>query len=123
MCMLIISNRWKSEGVCMQLLRYMSNTFLELDTTLNDEPVQGKINKTISLHTVRVSNKIVLSALWIKCLPLLRGNPDPCMRTKNAKVGHFQFEATQSLVRGIILDRYMGRFFLDVCCTFKCFIP
>jgi hypothetical protein len=79
MCMLIISDRWKSEGVCMQLLRYMRDTFLELDTMLNDELVQGNINKPISLNTVRVSNKNSLSALWIKCLPLFKGNLGPCM--------------------------------------------
>jgi hypothetical protein len=39
MCMLIISDRWKSEDVCMRLLRYMRDTFLELETMLNDEPV------------------------------------------------------------------------------------
>jgi hypothetical protein len=55
MCMIIISDRWKSEGVCMRLLRYMRDTFLELDTTLDDELVRGKINKLISLHTVGVS--------------------------------------------------------------------
>jgi hypothetical protein len=52
MCMLIISDRWKNEGVCMWLLRYMRDTFLELDTSLNDELVRGKINKSVSLHTV-----------------------------------------------------------------------
>ena len=89
MCMLIILDRWKSEGVCMQLLRYMQDTFLELDTMLNDESVRGNINKLISLHTVRASKKNALSALWIKCFPLFRGNSGPCMRTKNEKVGHF----------------------------------
>jgi hypothetical protein len=78
MCIFIILDRWENEGVCMRLLRCMRDTFLELETTLNDEPVQGKINKSISLHTVGVSNKNALSALWIKCLPLFRGNPDPC---------------------------------------------
>ena len=62
MCMLIISDRWKNEGVCMWLLRCMQDTFLELDTSINDEPVQGKINKPISLHIVGVSNKKTLSA-------------------------------------------------------------
>jgi hypothetical protein len=62
MCMLIIYDRWKNKGVCMQLLRYMRDTFLELDTTLNDEPVQVKINEYVSLHTVRVSNKNTLGA-------------------------------------------------------------
>jgi hypothetical protein len=123
MCMLIISDRWKSEGVCMWLLRYMRDTFLELDTTFNDEPVRGNINKLISLHTVRVSKKNALSPLWIKCIPLFRGNLGPCTRTKNAKVGHFRFEAAPSLVGGLILERYMGRFVLDVCCTVKFFEP
>jgi hypothetical protein len=27
-----LMDRWKNEGVCMQLLRYMQDTFLELDT-------------------------------------------------------------------------------------------
>jgi hypothetical protein len=53
-------DRWKNEGVCMRLLRYMRDTFLELDTSLNDELVQGKINKSVSLHTIRVSNKDTL---------------------------------------------------------------
>jgi hypothetical protein len=79
MCMLIISDMWKNEGVCMQLLRYMRDTFLKLDTTLNDEPIQGKINKSISLHNVEVSNKNTLSALWIKGLPLFIENLVPCM--------------------------------------------
>jgi hypothetical protein len=39
MCMLIISDRWKNEGVDMQLLRYMQDTFLELDTSLSDDVV------------------------------------------------------------------------------------
>jgi hypothetical protein len=39
------------------------------------------------------------------------------------KVGHLWFEATPSLVGGIILDRSMGRFVLDVCCIVKCFGP
>ena len=64
--MLIILDRWKNEGVCMWLLRYMRDTFLELDTSLNDDLVQGNINKPISLHIVGVSNTNVLSALWIK---------------------------------------------------------
>jgi hypothetical protein len=72
--MLIISDRWKNKGVYMWLLRYMRDTFLELDNTLNDESARGKINESVSLHTVRVSNKDTLYALWIKCLPLLRGN-------------------------------------------------
>jgi hypothetical protein len=79
MCMLIISDRWKSEGVCMRMLRYMQETFLELDTMLNDEPIRGKINKPISLHIIEVSKKHALSALWIKCRPLFRGNLVPCM--------------------------------------------
>jgi hypothetical protein len=60
MCMLIISDRWKNEGVCMWLLRYMRDTFLELGTSLNDESVRGNINKSISLHIVVVSNKNTL---------------------------------------------------------------
>jgi hypothetical protein len=123
MCMLIISDRWKSEGVCMRLVRYMRDTFLELDTMLNDDSVRGKINKSISLHTVGVSNKNAINALWIKYLPRFRGNLGPCTRTKNVKVGHFWFEATPSLVGDLILDISMGRFVLDVCFTVKCFSP
>ena len=119
--MLIIYNTLKS--VYMRLLRYMRDTFLELDTMLNDEPVQGNINKPISPHTVRVSNKNSLSALWIKFLPLFRGNAGPCTRTKNEKVGHLWFEASPCLVGGLILDRSMGRYILDVCCIVKCFDP
>jgi hypothetical protein len=40
---------------------------------------------------------------------------------KNAKVVHFQFEDTLSLVGGIILDRSMGRYVLDVCFIIKRF--
>jgi hypothetical protein len=61
MCMLIISDRWKNEGVCMRLLRYMWDNFLELDTLINDDSVRGKINKSVSLHTNGVSNKDTLS--------------------------------------------------------------
>jgi hypothetical protein len=39
MCMLIVLNKWKNEGVYMQLLRYMQDTFLKFDTLLNDESV------------------------------------------------------------------------------------
>jgi hypothetical protein len=70
--------QWKNEGVCMQLLRYMRDTFLKLDTSFNDESVRGKINKPISLHTIGVSNKNSPGVLWIMCLPLFRGNPGPC---------------------------------------------
>jgi hypothetical protein len=63
----------------MQLLRCMRDTFLELDTLLNDESIRGKVNKSISLHTIRVSNKNGLGALCIKFLHLFRGNLDPCM--------------------------------------------
>jgi hypothetical protein len=42
---------------------------------------------------------------------------------KYMEVGHFRFEATPSLVGGLILDISMGRYFLDVGCTIKCFIP
>jgi hypothetical protein len=76
--MLIILDMWKSEGVCMRLLRCMRDTFLELDTSLNDKLVRGKVNKFISLHTIRVAKKNALSALWFKCLPLFRGNLGPC---------------------------------------------
>jgi hypothetical protein len=117
MCMLIISNMWKSEGVCMRMLRYMRDTFLDLDTTLNDEMVREKINRPICIHTIRVSNKNALSALWIKCLPLFRGNLGP------AKVGHFRFEAALRIIGVLILDKYMGRYILDVCCIVKCFGP
>jgi hypothetical protein len=58
MSMLIISDRLKNKGVCMRLLRYMQDTFLELETTLNDEFVRGKINESVSIHIVWVSNKI-----------------------------------------------------------------
>jgi hypothetical protein len=78
MCILIISDGLKNKGVCIRLLRYMRDTFLELDTSLNDELVRGNINKYVSLHTFGVSNKDTLCALWIKCLPLFRGNPGPC---------------------------------------------
>jgi hypothetical protein len=107
MCMLIISDRWKNKILCMRLLRYMRDTFLKLDTMLNDDPVRGNINEYVSLHTVRVSNKDTLCALSIKFLPILRGNPGPCTRTEYAEVAHFQFEATPSLVGGLILDRSM----------------
>jgi hypothetical protein len=123
MCMFIITDRWKSEGVCMRLLRYMRDTFLELDTMLNDDLVRGKINKLISLHTIKVSNKNALSAPWIKSLPLFRGNLGQCTLTENEKVGHFQFEAAPSLIGGLILDRSVRRYVLDVCCTIKCFVP
>jgi hypothetical protein len=66
MCILIISERWKNKGVFMRLLRYMRGTFLKLKTSLNNESVRGKINKSISLHTVGVSNKVTLCAMWIK---------------------------------------------------------
>jgi hypothetical protein len=78
MCMLIISDMWRNEGVCMQLLRYMRDTFLELDNSLNDELVRGKINKYVSLQIIDVSKNNTLSALWIKCLPLFKGNLVPC---------------------------------------------
>ena len=121
--MLIIFDRWKKKSVYMRLLRYMRDTFLELETMLIDEPVGGKINKSISLHTVRVSNKNSFSALWIKCLPLFRGNASPCTRTKNVKVGHFWFEVAPSLVGGVILEISMWRYVLYVCCTVKFFSP
>jgi hypothetical protein len=120
--MLIISDRWM-EKVCMRLLKYMQDTFLKFDTTLNDEPVLGNINESVSLHTIGVSNIDRLCAMWIKCLPLLRGNPIPCMRTEYTEVGHFQFEGTPSLIGGLILDRYMRRSILVVGCTIKCFNP
>jgi hypothetical protein len=112
MCMLIISDRWKNKIVCMWLLRYMRDTFLKFDTSLNDELVRGKINKFVSLHTVKVSNKDTLCAFWIKCLPLFRGNLGPCTQLKIQKMGHFRFESAPSLVGGLILDIYMGRYIL-----------
>jgi hypothetical protein len=78
MCMLIILDRWKNEGVYMRLLMYMQDTFLKLENSLNDEPVRGQINKSVSLHTIRISNKDTLSAMGIKCLPLFRENLGPC---------------------------------------------
>jgi hypothetical protein len=71
----------------MWMLMYMRDTFLELDTTLNDDPVQGNINESVSLYIIGVSNKDTLCVMWIKCLPLLRGNPDPCTSTKNLGSG------------------------------------
>jgi hypothetical protein len=123
MCMFIISDRGKKKSVCMRLLRYMQDTFLKLDTTLNDEPVQGNINESVSLHIVEVSNEDTLYAMWIKCLPLLTGNLVPCTKTEYTKVGHFRFEATLSLVGGLILDKFMGRLVLDVGCTINFFSP
>jgi hypothetical protein len=76
--MLIISDRWKKKRVCMRLLRYMRDTFLELETSLNDELVRGNINEFVSIQTIEVSRKDTLCALWIKGLPLLRGNHGPC---------------------------------------------
>ena len=78
MCTLIISYRWKNEGVCMWLLRYMQDIFLELDTSLNDELVRGKINKFVSLHTIGISKNDTLYALWIKFLPIFIRNVSPC---------------------------------------------
>ena len=66
MCILIIFDRWKNKSVCMWMARSMRDTLIELDTTFNDEPVQGNINESVSLHTVRVSNKDTLCSLWIK---------------------------------------------------------
>jgi hypothetical protein len=105
------------------MLSYMRDTFLELDTMLNDEPVCGGINEFVSFHIIGVSNKDTLCTLCIKCIPLLRGNPVPCMRTEYTEVGHFWFEATPSLEGGLILDGSMGIFFSDVGCSIKCLIP
>jgi hypothetical protein len=58
MCMLIISDRWNNESVCMWLLRYMRDTFLELDTSLNDELVRGNINKSVSFTSSGYLTKI-----------------------------------------------------------------
>jgi hypothetical protein len=60
MCMLIISDRWKSEGVCMCMLRYMRDTFLKLDTMLNDELVRGKINNQYPFTSSAYPTKIHL---------------------------------------------------------------
>jgi hypothetical protein len=60
--------------------------------------------------------------MWIKFLPLLRGNPGPCTRTKYKEVGHFLFEVTPSLEGGLILEKSMGIFFLDAGCTTNFFI-
>jgi len=117
MCMLIIPKKWKNKNVCMRLMRYMRETFLKLDATLNDKSVQGNINESVFLHTIEVSNKDTLFGLLIKYLPLLRGNSGPCMRIEYAEVGHFRFESTRSLVGDLILDKYMRRYILDVCCT------
>jgi hypothetical protein len=57
---------------------HLDHTLLKLGTSPNDDPVQGKINKFVSLHIIKVSNKDTLCALWIKCLPLFRGNLGPC---------------------------------------------
>ena len=85
--------------------------------------VEGNINKYVSLHTIGVSKKYTLCAMWIKCLPLLRGNPGPCKRMEYMEVGHFWIEATLSLVGGLILEKSMRRSVLDVGCTIKCFNP
>jgi hypothetical protein len=123
MFMLIISDRWKNKSVCIRLFRYMRDTFLELETMLNDELIHREINDFVSLHIVRVSNKNTLCSLWIKCLPLLRGNPGPCTRTEYKEVGHFRFEAALSLKGGFILDICMVRYVLDVGFIIKCFSP
>ena len=106
-----------------EVLEVHARYFPQLDTTLNDELVCGWINESLYLNTVEISNKDTLYSMWIKCLPLLRGNPGPCMRTEYADVGHFRFEATPSLVEGLILNISMGRSILDVGCTIKCFNP
>jgi hypothetical protein len=101
----------------------MQDNFLELDTTLNDEPVCGEINEYVYLHTFGVSNKNTLCTFWIKCLPILKGNHGPCTRTEYMKVGHFRFEAAPSLEGGFILEKYTGRFVLYVGCIIKFFSP
>jgi hypothetical protein len=118
----IISNRWRNKSAYMRLLRCMRDTFLELDTMLNDDLARGEINEFVSLHIVGVSKKYTLRSMWIKCLPLLRGNHGPCTRIEYTKVVHFRFEATPSLIGGLILDISMGRYILDVGYTIKCFI-
>jgi hypothetical protein len=117
----LIGGRKKS--VSLWLLMYMRDNFLELDTMLNDELVCVNIHESISLCTIEVSNKNTLCTMWIKCLSLLRGNLGPCARTKYMKVGHFLFEVAPSLEGGLILDRYMGIYFLDVGFTIKFSIP
>jgi len=82
MCMLIISYRWEKKRVCMRLLRYMRDTFLELQTLPNDELVQGNINESISIQIIKVSIKYTLCAMWIKFLRLLRRNGGPCTEMK-----------------------------------------
>jgi hypothetical protein len=42
---------------------------------------------------------------------------------KNMKMGHFQFEATLSLVGVLLLEISMGRSILYVCFTIKFFVP
>jgi hypothetical protein len=78
--------------------------------------MRWSMERSMNLYPFTLSGykKNTLSTLWIKCLPILRGNPRPCMRTEYMEVGHFRFEATPSLEGGFILDRSMGRSILDV---------
>jgi len=101
----------------------MRETFLKFDTSLNDELVRRGNQESISLHTIRVSNKDALNALWIKSFPLFRGDPGPCSGAENTEVGDLQFSVAPSLKRGLILNRPMRRSILDVVSTIKCFNP
>ena len=101
----------------------MRKTFLKFDTSLNDELVRRGNEESISLHTIRVSNKDALNALWIKRFPLFIGDPGLCLGVKNMELGDLWFSATPSLKGGLILDRPMRRSVLDVVSTIKFFGP
>ena len=101
----------------------MRDTFLKFDTSLNDELDCKGNQESESLHTIRVSNKDALNALWIKRFPLFRGDLGPCSRTENTEVGDLRFSAAPSLKGGLVLDRPIRRSVLDVVSTINCFGP
>ena len=101
----------------------MRETFLKLDNSLNDELVRRGNQESVSLHTIKVSNKDALNALWIKIFLLFKGDTGPCLGAKNTEVGDLRFSATPSLKGDLILDRPMRKFVLDVVSTIKCFSP
>jgi len=101
----------------------MRETFLKFDTSLNDELVRRGNQESVSLHTIRVSNKDALKALWIKSFPLFRRDPSPCSGAENTEVGDLWFSAAPSLKGRLILDKLMRRSVLDVVSTIKFFSP
>jgi hypothetical protein len=105
------------------IIREARIALFKTNTPLNKQLINGRVEKSITLNTIKISHEDARLAMWFQYLAFLCRNVSPCSGTKHFKVLDYWFLTAQCLEKSDSLQRFVRNFVLDIADAINGFYP